>query len=104
MRNFAMAAEKMEMTQEMMGDAVDGALDADGEEEEADDLVAQVMAELKINMAGSIPSAPAGALGGGAAAVAPEPARVATTAGEGESLASRMAGLRGNGGKPPGSG
>ena len=38
--------EKMENTTEVMGDAIDDAMAADGEEEESEELVAQVLDEL----------------------------------------------------------
>lgn len=41
-----MQNEKMEMTQEMMGDAIDDAFEADDEEEETDNLVNQVLDEI----------------------------------------------------------
>eukprot|EP00158_Paraphelidium_tribonemae_P000185 Partr_v1_DN19178_c0_g2_i1_m61525 putative Charged multivesicular body protein len=47
MRGFAMENEKMEMTQEMMNDAVDDVLEGDEDEEEEDTIVKQVMEELR---------------------------------------------------------
>jgi hypothetical protein len=42
MREFEKQNERMEMTSEMMGDAVDGVFEEGGEEEETDELVGQV--------------------------------------------------------------
>jgi len=44
-KNFARESEKMEMAQEMMGDA----LNMDGDEEESDELVSQVMDEIGLS-------------------------------------------------------
>lgn len=82
MRTFGMETERMEMTQEVMGDTMDGILEADDEEEEADSLVASVLAELKLtDTFAAVPT------GGAAAAttVATGPARVATAATGGSS-------------------
>ena len=45
---FEKQNQKTEMTEEMMGDAVDNALGADNEEEESDNLVKQVLDEVGI--------------------------------------------------------
>ena len=41
MREFERQNEKMEMTTEVMGDTIDDAFSAEGEEEESDELVNQ---------------------------------------------------------------
>jgi charged multivesicular body protein 2A len=48
MREFERQNERMEMTSEMMGDAVDDAMGGEDEEEETDDLVSQVLDEIGI--------------------------------------------------------
>uniref|UniRef100_A0A7S0S4Y1 Charged multivesicular body protein 2a n=1 Tax=Chlamydomonas leiostraca TaxID=1034604 RepID=A0A7S0S4Y1_9CHLO len=58
MREFERQNERMEMTSDMMGDMMDDAFEGEGEEEETDDLVNQVLDEIGLNMA-SIASAPA---------------------------------------------
>eukprot|EP00803_Ostreobium_quekettii_P009453 evm.model.scf_5.11 EVM.evm.TU.scf_5.11 scf_5:137000-139719(+) len=51
MREFEMQNEKMEMTSEMMGDAIDDVFEGEEEEEETDDLVNQVLDEIGIGTA-----------------------------------------------------
>ncbi|KFM26210.1 Vacuolar protein sorting-associated protein 2-like protein 1 [Auxenochlorella protothecoides] len=58
MREFERQNEKMEMTSEMMGDAVDGAFEEGGEEEETDELVSQVLDEIGISLDADLVSAP----------------------------------------------
>lgn len=58
MAAFAKENQRMEMAQEMIGDAVDGALDTDEVEEETDGLVGQVLDEIGIDLAASMQSAP----------------------------------------------
>ncbi|KAI3438831.1 hypothetical protein D9Q98_001248 [Chlorella vulgaris] len=58
MRDFEMQNERMEMTSEMMGDAVDGVFEEGGEEEETDELVGQVLDEIGINLDSALVSAP----------------------------------------------
>jgi len=41
MREFEKQNERMEMTSEVMGDTIDDAFEAEGEQEETDDLVNQ---------------------------------------------------------------
>jgi len=48
MREFEMQNEKMEMTSEMMGDAIDDAFEGEEEEEETSNLVNQVLDEIGI--------------------------------------------------------
>lgn len=58
MRDFERQNEKMEMTSEMMGDAVDDAFEGDEEEEETDNLVNQVLDEIGINLDEQMVAAP----------------------------------------------
>ncbi|PNH07871.1 Vacuolar protein sorting-associated protein 2 1 [Tetrabaena socialis] len=61
MREFERQNERMEMTSEMMGDAVDDALQAsgdEGEEEETDSLVNQVLDEIGIGNMTELASVP----------------------------------------------
>ncbi|CAE7607099.1 chmp2a2, partial [Symbiodinium sp. KB8] len=48
-REFAMQSERMEMSQEMMSDAVDDAMEGDEDDLEEDALVQQVLGELNID-------------------------------------------------------
>lgn len=58
MREFERENEKMENTTEVMGDAIDDAMAADGEEEESAELVSQVLDELGVGMDASLVDAP----------------------------------------------
>eukprot|EP00982_Pelagococcus_subviridis_P009705 30939-Pelagococcus_subviridis.AAC.1 len=60
MREFERQNEKMESTTEVMGDAIDDAMAADGEEEESEELVNQVLDELGCGLDASLVSAPTG--------------------------------------------
>lgn len=60
MREFERQNEKMESTTEVMGDAIDDAMAADGEEEESEELVSQVLDELGCNMDVMLVDAPTG--------------------------------------------
>lgn len=48
MREYAMNNERMEMSEEMMGDAIDDVMEEEGDEEEEENIVGQVLAELGI--------------------------------------------------------
>ncbi len=121
MRNFAMETSHMDMTQEMMGDAVDDVMAGSDEvriaspmrsvsrfvarrcarlqEEEEETVVKQVMEELKISMMDAAPEAPFGAVGTATAAAASAgPARVAAAAGGGPAAGGTGAGAAS---KPP---
>ena len=50
MQEFEMQNEKMEMVTEVMGDAIDDALEGDDEEEETEGLVSQVLDEIGIDI------------------------------------------------------
>ncbi|KDD71816.1 Snf7-like protein, partial [Helicosporidium sp. ATCC 50920] len=49
-RDFERQNERMEMSSEVMGDAVDGLFEEGGEEEETDELVGQVLDEIGISL------------------------------------------------------
>lgn len=110
MRSFGIESERMEMTSEAIGDTLDDVFAVDGEEEEEDELVKQVMTELQLEMGASIPSAPVGASLGTAAAAPVAPVRTAAAVGGagGPSAPPPPSGGAGAGAggppKPPGSG
>jgi hypothetical protein len=54
MRDFAKESERLEMTEEMMSDAVDMAVDQDGMMEETDAVVGQVLAEIGVEVEGEL--------------------------------------------------
>lgn len=83
-RDFAMATERMDMTQEMMDDALADAFEDD--EAEADDVVAQVLAEVGVEHSAALAgvgATPAGAVAAPAGATATPTARTAVPAGGG---------------------
>jgi len=55
---FEKQNERMEMTSEMMGDAVDDAMEGEGEEDETDELISQVLDEIGIGTSAQLVSAP----------------------------------------------
>ncbi|GAB4816929.1 hypothetical protein N2152v2_003975 [Parachlorella kessleri] len=59
MMEFERQNEKMEMTSEMMGDAVDDVFEGADEEEETDNIVNQVLAEIGVNLDSELVAAPA---------------------------------------------
>jgi charged multivesicular body protein 2A len=75
LKEFERQNEKMEMTTEVMGDAIDDAFEGEDEEEETDELVNAVLDELGCNVGAELISAPAGKVG-----VAVESERAAPTA------------------------
>jgi len=58
MQEFARQAEKMEVSEELMNDALADAFDGDGLEEEADEITGQVLAELGLQLDGQMAQAP----------------------------------------------
>ena len=54
MKEFYKENQKMEMTEEMMGDAVDMALDHEDDDVQTDQLVGQVLSELNIELTGDL--------------------------------------------------
>lgn len=79
MAEFERENAKSEMMQELMGDAIDDALEGDANEEEEERIVSQVLDEIGISFEGEIPDAPQ-KLGTPAQAEA-APSRVAEPAG-----------------------
>ncbi|GMI23896.1 hypothetical protein TrCOL_g4473 [Triparma columacea] len=55
---FAKQSEKMDLSEEMMNDALADAFDGDGVEEEADEITGQVLAELGLQLDGQMAEAP----------------------------------------------
>mmetsp|Transcript_24446 Transcript_24446/g.50987 ORF Transcript_24446/g.50987 Transcript_24446/m.50987 type:complete len:221 (+) Transcript_24446:28-690(+) len=55
---FAKQQEKMDLSEEMMNDALADAFDGDGVEEEADEITGQVLAELGLQLDGQMVDAP----------------------------------------------
>lgn len=62
MREFEKQNERMEMTSEVMGDAIDDAMEGEDEAEETDDLIGQVLDEIGISTTQQLVSAPAQAV------------------------------------------
>jgi charged multivesicular body protein 2A len=58
MTEFIRENEKSEVTQEIMGDAIDDAMEEEGSAEEESSIVNQVLDELGVNAMESTPSAP----------------------------------------------
>ena len=50
MREFAMESEKMEMTTEVVGDAIDDAMEGEEDEEDTEKLVGEVLAGIGLDM------------------------------------------------------
>lgn len=71
MMEYTKESEKMEMTQEMIGETIDDVMEADQDEEEEDKIVGQVLDEIGIDLTGSVPEAPV------AQAAQPAPVQVA---------------------------
>ena len=55
MRKFAMETERMDMTQEMMGDTIDDVMESASDEEEEEKVVDQVLTELGIDTMEDVP-------------------------------------------------
>ena len=60
MTNFAKENERAELTQEIMGDLLDDAMEQEGDEEEQDKIVSQVLDEIGIDFGDAVPEAPEG--------------------------------------------
>ncbi|CAI5742369.1 unnamed protein product [Hyaloperonospora brassicae] len=58
MMEYTKESEKMELTQETVGDTIDDIMDADQDEEEEEKIVGQVLDEIGIDMTGAVPEAP----------------------------------------------
>merc|ERR1719271_2204712 len=95
MMDFERQNEKMEMTQEVMGDAIDDALEGSEEEEE---LVSQVLDEIGVSMDAALVSAPTGPVGAQAqvAGAGAQPVAMAegSDAGIDDDLSARLNALR----------
>jgi charged multivesicular body protein 2A len=74
MAEFMKENERSEMTQEMIGDTIDDALEEDGSAEEEEAVVSQVLDELGV---GAMDNVPAAALGGGKVSNNPAEEKVA---------------------------
>lgn len=72
MMDFAKENEMMDMQQEMMGDAIDGVMEDEGDEEEEAEVVSKVLAEIGLDMDGKLGEAPTTAPGQAQAEAAPE--------------------------------
>lgn len=81
MREFEKQNSRMEYASEAMGDAMDMAFEADGEEQETDDLVNQVLDEIGVDTTAALVKAPAAELAG--AVAAPPVPQAAIVAAEG---------------------
>lgn len=57
LRQYSVENDRMEFSQEMVGESVDGAVEDEGEEEEQDRIVDQTLAELGVK-ADAVPIAP----------------------------------------------
>ncbi|KAL0489208.1 vacuolar protein sorting protein VPS2 [Acrasis kona] len=60
MRDFAQQSEMMDMKEEMVGDMMDDVMAEDGDEDEEEGLVAQVLDEIGLDMSGQIGDTPSG--------------------------------------------
>ncbi len=56
MQEFGKASTQMEMTEEMMSDALDDILNESGDEEASDSIVAQVLDEIGIDISSKVVS------------------------------------------------
>lgn len=71
--DFQKQSGQMDMAQEMMGDAVDDAMDQDGSEQESDALVNQVLDEIGIDFKNALADAPRKKIGGATAVAVQAP-------------------------------
>lgn len=83
MTEFARENERAELTQEVMGDMLDDAMEQDGDEEEQEKIVGQVLDEIGIDFGDSVPEAPTMTLSHADATPAARPAAVAQGEGGG---------------------
>ena len=58
MKDFARESDKLGITEEMMSDAIDMAVDNEGVMAETDDVVNQVLGEIGIEVTGELESGP----------------------------------------------
>ena len=85
MREFERQNERMDMTTEVMGDSIDGAFEEEGEQEETDDLVNQVLDEIGCNLSSQLVDAGRNNVGVAPVSVA-EQTRVPEMAAAGDGL------------------
>ncbi|XP_051118475.1 vacuolar protein sorting-associated protein 2 homolog 3 [Andrographis paniculata] len=64
MQEFQKQSELMDMTTEMMSDAIDNVLDDDEAEDESEELTNQVLDEIGVDVASQLSSAPKGKIAG----------------------------------------
>lgn len=83
MKDFERENAKSDMTQEMMGDAIDDALGDEDAEEEEDRVVGQVLDEIGISFGNELPETAGLSVPTANAAVSTGPAPVASAAGGG---------------------
>lgn len=55
--DFERESEMMDMKEEVMSDTVDGIMESDGDEEESDEIVQQILDEIGINLDQTLPNA-----------------------------------------------
>merc|ERR1719242_1772239 len=84
MQEFEKQSEIMDMKEEMMSDVIDDALGDEGDEEESDAIVMQVLDELGLQMTDQITGLP---VAGGSVAVSKEKAKTPVAAAAGEAAA-----------------
>lgn len=96
MREFEKQNEKMEVASDMMGSAVDMAFEGEGEEEESDELVNQVLDEIGVDTQLNLVKVPAAKLPAAATAQAEGPQAVGAEGGGGadDDLVARLEMLR----------
>lgn len=94
MREFEKQQAKSSLTEEAMGDALDDAFEVEGEQEETDDVVNQVLDELGCNLSTQLVDAPTAAAPAPVAAQRPAEAMPAGGEGLDNDLAERLAKLR----------
>ncbi|KAL7753466.1 ESCRT-III subunit protein did4 [Sorochytrium milnesiophthora] len=82
MMNFEKESEIMDMKEEMMNDAIDGAMEDDADEEDEEEIVGKVLDELNIQLGQELASAPNSSL---PSAVAASHGKVAVPEGAGAS-------------------
>lgn len=87
MKEFMRQNDKMDITSDIMGDAVDGIFEGEGEEEETDTLVQSVLDEIGVKTRADVPDVPGQRVGAGVV--------------ESEGPAAIGLGSAGGGGRPP---
>lgn len=80
MVEFTKESDKLDMTNEMVGDSIDMVMEEDLDEEEQDRIVGQVLDEIGIDLTGQVPEAPMQHLAQASAVAKPMVAPAAPTA------------------------